>query len=75
MFNGYKLFGTMKTEKDGIYYEGMFISFGTDINIIKSVCKKPMNKAPMALPISIRNELIMLIEEFCKENNLEMCRS
>ena len=74
MMNGCKLFGTMSTELSGIRYEGMFISFNSDINIIQDVCKKQMNKRPLGISDKrIRADLIKIIEQFCKDKNLEIC--
>jgi len=49
MINGRKLSGTMSTKQGDNYYEGMFLSFNPDIDIIKSVCKKEMRKEPIGL--------------------------
>lgn len=74
MMNGCKLFGTMRTKINDMYYEGMFVSFTNNIEIIKNVCKKPMKKHPLGISDKrIRNEIIQIIEQFCKDKNLEMC--
>lgn len=49
MIDGQKLFGTMTTPYNGNYYEGMFLSFNPDVEIIDKICKKEMKKKPIGL--------------------------
>lgn len=73
MLKDKKLFGVMSYKLDDIYYEGLFISFNTDVNIIKQVCIKQMNKVPTKMPEEInRDTLIKLLKDLCKKYNLEL---
>jgi len=73
MLRNEKLFGVMSYKSDDMYYEGMFISFNTDVNIIKQVCTKQMNKVPIKMPEEInRNTLVILLKDLCKKHNLKL---
>lgn len=49
MINDKKLFGTMSVFNNDKYYEGIFLSFNTDTEVIKKICKKEMVKVPVGL--------------------------
>lgn len=72
MLNGCKLFGIMSGKLDDKYYEGMFLSFYTDLDIIKLVCKKPMTKIPVRLPERLYSDILDLIHELCKKYKLQI---
>lgn len=73
MLGDKKLFGTMSSGV-GPYYEGMFFSFNSDIEIIKKVSTKPMVKEPIGLSaIGITSEDIQnLIMNLIQKYNLKL---
>lgn len=64
MINDKKLLGTMSTSVENGYYEGCFFCFKPDIELIKSVCTKPMQKVPVGL-LEFNIKPYMIIE-FCR---------
>jgi len=73
MINGKKLFGTMSTPYNGNYYEGMFLSFNPDKDLIDKICKKEMKKVPIGLSsynIS-PEEMITLCRDLIKRYGLK----
>ena len=73
MLGDKKLFGTMSFG-DGPYYEGMFFSFDIDLNIIKGICTKPMEKEPLGLSsLGVTpEEMAKLAEDLAKKYNLKL---
>lgn len=72
MLDNNKLFGTMSYEIGNRYYEGMFLSYTIDIEIIKNVCTKEMKKVPLGLnDLNVnKKELNQIILDILKENNI-----
>lgn len=73
MLGNNKLFGTMSNGV-GPYYEGMFFSFDTDLEVIRQVCLKEMEKEPLGLSsIGVTpEEMTKLAGNLAKKYNLEM---
>ena len=72
MLDNNKLFGTMSYEIGNRYYEGMFLSYKIDIDIIKNVCTKEMKKVPLGLTdLDVnKKDLNQVIIDILKENNI-----
>ena len=74
LVNDQKLFGTMfKKLEENIFYEGLFFSFNSDINIIKKICKKEMIKKPIGLSEFkvTPEEIIKLCQSLIKKYGLK----
>lgn len=73
MFNGQKIFGTMSKDTHNLKYEGLFLSFTSDSEIIDIVCDKKMIKQPIGLSnFGITSEQATnLIELLIKKYRLE----
>lgn len=73
MINDRKLFGTMSTFNNDNYYEGVFLSFNTNTEIIKKICKKEMIKTPIGLAEFevTPHEMITLCQDLIKKYGLK----
>ena len=73
MVNGRKLFGTMTNNYNGNYYEGMFLSFDPDKEIIKKICTKEMKKEPIGFTeLGVTHEeIIKLCQELIKKYGMK----
>ena len=75
MIGNKKLFGTTSKQlNDELFYQGFFVSFNPDVDLIKKICTKPMEKEPSGLSKwnIDRQEIIYIIEKALKDNGIEI---
>lgn len=69
LVDGYKVCGTCITRYGRIDFSSAYIGINTNLDHIKAICKKPMNKVPKGLSeYGITTEEVeQMFLEFCKE--------
>ena len=71
LIDGYKISGLSATTYGNIQYSTIHIGINTNLDHIKAICKKPMNKVPKGLSeYGITTEEVeQMFLEFCEENH------
>lgn len=72
LVDGYKVCGTCITRYGRIDYTSVFIGINTNLDLIKQICRKPMNKVPKGLSeYGITTEEVeQMFLEFCEEDSV-----
>lgn len=76
LIDGYKCASYMTTNIKGTLYTAIHISIGMDLDLIKNICTKPMNKIPKGLldfgitRDEIKKFIILAVEDFYDNNTI-----